>query len=165
MLAGGKLFGTLSNKSASRKLFLNEELVNPGEWRFLRRNDQIGIFESSLTVFHFYDNTDNDHAEHTEALKKKYILLKTLGTGAFAKTVLAFLRDKKEARAIKIIKKDDIVNSKMLKNEIETLKASAHEYIIKLHDVIETTRYLYLVMELGDTKIPQEQTEEEVGAR
>ncbi|KAJ1668885.1 hypothetical protein EV178_000149 [Coemansia sp. RSA 1646] len=67
-----------------------------------------------------------------------YLLLQTIGEGEFAKV------------AIKLIKKESIdsqVKLSKIKREIAALKAVNFAYIVKLHDIIETERYIGIVIE------------------
>lgn len=82
-----------------------------------------------------------------------YILGSNLGTGGFAKVVQGIHVYTGEKVAIKILnmeklKKDDKENIKKVKKEIEILKLVKHKNIIKLYDVINTTKKIYLIMEL-----------------
>ena len=148
-LLEGKNFVVLRNQSDSASLFLNSEPVKPGDSRVLRANDLIGLFESSFTVFTYFDPNDNDQAKYANSLTDRYILMKTLGAGAFAETKLAFCRENNEPRAIKIIKKDSVDDSKVLEKEAQVLQAAAHKLVIKLYEVIDSASHLFIVMELA----------------
>ncbi|KAJ1724195.1 hypothetical protein LPJ53_001533 [Coemansia erecta] len=79
-----------------------------------------------------------------------YLLLQTIGEGEFAKVKLALHRDTGEEVAIKLIKKESIdteVKLSKIKREIAALKAVNFSYIVKLHDIIETERYIGIVIE------------------
>ena len=62
------------------------------------------------------------------------------------KVVAAKHRTTNEDSAIKIVDKR-LCDKKMLKTEIQILKKLDSEYIVKLYDLIETKKYLYIVME------------------
>ncbi|XP_052393875.1 serine/threonine-protein kinase MARK2 isoform X15 [Carassius gibelio] len=78
-----------------------------------------------------------------------YRLLKTLGKGNFAKVKLAkhVLTDKEVA--VKIIDKAQLNSSSLQKlfREVRIMKLLNHPNIVKLFEVIETDKTLYLVME------------------
>ncbi|XP_059397897.1 serine/threonine-protein kinase MARK2-like isoform X7 [Carassius carassius] len=78
-----------------------------------------------------------------------YRLLKTLGKGNFAKVKLAkhVLTDKEVA--VKIIDKAQLNSSSLQKlfREVRIMKLLNHPNIVKLFEVIETEKSLYLVME------------------
>ena len=50
-------------------------------------------------------------------------------------------------RAIKIVKKTKILNAEKFKTELENIKTLDHPNIIKLYEVFEDKKYVYLVME------------------
>lgn len=86
-----------------------------------------------------------------------YILGKSLGSGAYAKVKAATrLKDPGRGKecAIKIIDKTtappDVI-TKFIPREIDVLKSLDHKYIIKLLDVIDTPRTMYLIMELAES--------------
>jgi len=79
-------------------------------------------------------------------IKDIYRFLYTLGTSGMTKVVAAKHRTTNEDSAIKIIDKR-ICDKKMLKTEIQILKKLNNPYIVKLYDLIETKKYLYIVME------------------
>ncbi|PIA17838.1 Pkinase-domain-containing protein, partial [Coemansia reversa NRRL 1564] len=79
-----------------------------------------------------------------------YLLLQTIGEGEFAKVKLAVHKDTSEEVAIKLIKKESIdteVKLSKIKREIAALKAVNFNYIVKLYDIIETERYIGIVIE------------------
>ena len=79
-----------------------------------------------------------------------YILTKELGKGSYAVVQLAIHRKTKEKYAIKIYSNElfsDPVKRNTVKNEINILKQLNHNNIMKLYDVIDTSRYLYLIQE------------------
>ncbi|KAJ2453994.1 hypothetical protein EV183_001834 [Coemansia sp. RSA 2336] len=79
-----------------------------------------------------------------------YLLLQTIGEGEFAKVKLAMHKDTSEEVAIKLIKKESIdteVKLSKIKREIAALKAVNFSYIVRLYDIIETERYIGIVIE------------------
>ncbi|XP_051049789.1 serine/threonine-protein kinase MARK2 isoform X9 [Phodopus roborovskii] len=78
-----------------------------------------------------------------------YRLLKTIGKGNFAKVKLArHILTGKEV-AVKIIDKTQLNSSSLQKlfREVRIMKVLSHPNIVKLFEVIETEKTLYLVME------------------
>ncbi|XP_025028968.1 serine/threonine-protein kinase MARK2-like isoform X2 [Python bivittatus] len=78
-----------------------------------------------------------------------YRLLKTIGKGNFAKVKLArHVLTGKEV-AVKIIDKTQLNSSSLQKlfREVRIMKVLNHPNIVKLFEVIETDKTLYLVME------------------
>lgn len=79
----------------------------------------------------------------------KYRLIKTIGKGNFAKVKLARHVPTDREVAIKIIDKTQLNPSSLNKlfREVKIMKVTDHPNIVKLFEVIETEKTLYLVME------------------
>jgi len=76
---------------------------------------------------------------------------KHLGEGTFSQVKEGIYFETQTPVAIKIINKDTairLVKPEMLKNEVEVLSIMENPYIIKLFDIFENEKYLFLVMEL-----------------
>ncbi|PKI83239.1 hypothetical protein MVES1_003229 [Malassezia vespertilionis] len=88
-----------------------------------------------------------------------YLLLQTLGEGEFGKVKLGVHRTWGEEAAIKLIKRDKVAAAeeheaeaaKMSKveREIHVLKELRHPNIVHLYEVIESERYIGIVLEYG----------------
>lgn len=80
---------------------------------------------------------------------KQYELLKTIGKGNFARVMLARHLPTNSEVGIKIIDKTKLNTKslKMLFREVSIMKLLNHPNIVKLFEVIETEKTLYLVME------------------
>ncbi|KAI5481153.1 serine/threonine protein kinase Kin4 [Pseudohyphozyma bogoriensis] len=80
-----------------------------------------------------------------------YILLQTLGEGEFGKVKLGLHSERwGEEVAIKLIKRgnvDTVQRTEKVKREIDVLKAVKHPNIVRLYDVIETEKYIGIVLE------------------
>lgn len=79
----------------------------------------------------------------------KYRLIKTIGKGNFAKVKLAKHIPTGQEVAIKIIDKTQLNHSSLqkLSREVRIMKFLNHPNIVRLYEVIETERTVYLVME------------------
>ena len=107
-----------------------------------------------ILYFRALNNEDcelwSNYIERASSLKIKdiYRFLYTLGTSEsqMTKVVSARHRQTGEDCAIKIVDKRTC-HSGMLKSEIKILKKLDNEYIVKLYDLFETKKYLYIVME------------------
>eukprot|EP01084_Bolivina_argentea_P018985 35343_1 len=86
--------------------------------------------------------------EKASTLKIKYLykFLHVLGESGMTKVVAAQHKTTNRESAIKIVDKR-ICDQKNLKTEIQILKKLDNKYIVQLHDIIETKKYLYIVME------------------
>ncbi|EGC29180.1 hypothetical protein DICPUDRAFT_51418 [Dictyostelium purpureum] len=79
-----------------------------------------------------------------------YLVIKTIGRGQFGKVKLGYHKKiPNEKVAIKIINKGklDQETLKMVQREVRIMKLLHHPNIIRLYEVIETSRALYLIME------------------
>ncbi|KPV71910.1 uncharacterized protein RHOBADRAFT_39956, partial [Rhodotorula graminis WP1] len=80
-----------------------------------------------------------------------YVLLQTLGEGEFGKVKLGVHGERwGEDVAIKLIKRgnvDTAQRGEKVRREIEVLKMVRHPNIVRLYDVIETEKYIGIVLE------------------
>ena len=79
-----------------------------------------------------------------------YLITKELGKGSYAVVKLAMHRVTKEKFAIKIYTRESLLDPQKrntVKNEINILKQLNHINIVKLYEVINSSKYLYLVLE------------------
>lgn len=80
-----------------------------------------------------------------------YILDRTLGTGATGKVKLAKHSKTGEKVGIKIIKKELFYDKPSLRikvqREISVMKLMFHPHVIKIFDVLEDSKYLFLIIE------------------
>ena len=79
-----------------------------------------------------------------------YLITKELGKGSYATVKLALHRYNKNKYAIKIYSKESLIDPQKrstVKNEINILKQLDNVNIMKLYEVIDSPKYLYLVME------------------
>lgn len=89
--------------------------------------------------------------ESDVAFAGQYILGKTLGHGAYGKVTLGTDRRTGEQVAVKIISKGDLQRSKedwkKIGREIAVLRLINHPHITRLLDVIQSSKYLFLILE------------------
>jgi len=79
----------------------------------------------------------------------RYIILHTIGKGEFGKVKLAYDPQKDIEVAIKFIKRSNITSAQKqakLEREINILQNLDHPNIVRLYDVIETEKYIGIVM-------------------
>ena len=81
-------------------------------------------------------------------LLEHYDIIKPLGKGGYAKVYEVQHKKTKEIRACKHLSKANIPDYDKFKREIQILIIADHPNIIKLYEVFESKRSLYLVMEL-----------------
>ena len=83
----------------------------------------------------------------------QYRFEKSLGKGTFGKVKLATHLPSGESVAVKILEKakiKDVGDIERISREIHILKLIRHPNIIQLYDIIETPKYLYLVLEYAN---------------
>jgi serine/threonine-protein kinase Chk2 len=95
-------------------------------------------------------------AEYPPELRKKYVVSRELGTGACGTVRLGFHRDIDNHRypvAIKIISKKVISlqngGSDAALNEVKILRAVDHPSVIRMEDVVDTDKHLFIILELA----------------
>ncbi|KAF8522699.1 Pkinase-domain-containing protein [Hysterangium stoloniferum] len=79
-----------------------------------------------------------------------YLLLQTLGEGEFGKVKLGLHGQWGEEVAVKLIRRGNVENPLRLskvEREIEVLKLLKHPNIVRLYDVIETDKYIGIILE------------------
>lgn len=79
-----------------------------------------------------------------------YIIGKQIGQGAYAIVRIGLNKKLNKKVALKIYKKyklEDINRRKSVKREIKLMERMKHEHIVQLHEIIDTNKYVILVME------------------
>ncbi|KIO20281.1 hypothetical protein M407DRAFT_81768, partial [Tulasnella calospora MUT 4182] len=79
-----------------------------------------------------------------------YLLLQTLGEGEFGKVKLGLHMEYGEEVAVKLIRRgsvDNAVRFSKIEREIEVLRHLRHPNIVRLYDVIETDKYIGIIIE------------------
>ena len=94
------------------------------------------------------------HPRRPQVYFGDYLLLQTLGEGEFGKVKLGVHRTWGEETAIKLIKRDRVAHEDAAKfskveREIQVLRALRHPNIVHLYEVIESERYIGIVLEYG----------------
>ncbi|XP_034626456.1 calcium/calmodulin-dependent protein kinase type 1G [Trachemys scripta elegans] len=84
----------------------------------------------------------------TNNIRKTFIFMEALGSGAFSEVFLVKQRTTGKLFALKCIKKSPVIQDSSLENEIAVLKKIKHENIVTLEDIYESATHFYLVMQL-----------------
>ena len=105
--------------------------------------------KSKSTNLHHYTENDDEISDIKQI--GNYQLDREIGSGAFGKVLLATHTTTGEKVAIKILDKlilsktpDDF---KLVKQELSILKIVKHKYIVRLFEILETSRHIFIVME------------------
>ena len=92
--------------------------------------------------------------KHLKTIGNYKVIKNSIGQGSYSKIYKAYNQNE-EIVAIKIIKKKNIKNEKLIKREISVLQSLKHKNIIRLQDVFTTNNRYYLIFdycEYGDLK-------------
>ena len=84
---------------------------------------------------------------HIEKIDKYYQIIKEIGHGSYGHVYRCQNISTGNVYACKKFEKKFIKNKKILKNEIDLLRATDHPNIIKLYETFEDKKNLYLIME------------------
>jgi len=97
-----------------------------------------------------FNGEDNIFKSDKKTSIDEYFISSELGMGSYASVKLGIHKETKNKFAVKIYDKN-LINDEdkkyTIKNEIFILNQLDNENVMKLYDVIETNRYLYLIME------------------
>ncbi|XP_034360987.1 sperm motility kinase 1-like [Arvicanthis niloticus] len=85
----------------------------------------------------------------SEPLGAQYDILRTIGEGSYAQVKLANHRLTGTAVAIKVLLKEKI-HYYLISTEVEIMKRMNHPNIVSLHQIIETEKNVFLILELAD---------------
>ncbi|NXN96759.1 CHK2 kinase, partial [Rhinopomastus cyanomelas] len=135
--------------------FVNRELIGKGKRLPLTHNSEISLSVQTNKVFVFSDLTVDDQLVFPRELREKYIMSKTLGSGACGEVKLAFEKSTCNKVAVKIINKRKFMTGGVgeaspafnVNTEIEILKKIDHPCLIKIKNFFEAEDY-YIVLEL-----------------
>ncbi|KAM4051150.1 serine/threonine-protein kinase Chk2 isoform 1-T2 [Anomaloglossus baeobatrachus] len=135
--------------------FLNDSLIGQKMTLPLTNNAEIAISLPTNKVFVFTDLLADDQSVHPAEFRDKYIMSKTLGSGACGEVKLAFEKTTCKKVAVKIISKikfslssSHLNQSSSVDTEIEILKKINHPCLIKIEDVIDSDDHFYIVLEM-----------------
>ncbi|NXR40535.1 CHK2 kinase, partial [Zosterops hypoxanthus] len=135
--------------------FVNRELIGKGRRLPLTHNSEIALSIQTNKVFVFSDLTVDDQMMFPKEFREKYIMSKTLGSGACGEVKLAFEKSTCNKVAVKIINKRKFMASGLseanpalnINTEIEILKKIDHPCLIKIKNFFEAEDY-YIILEL-----------------
>jgi len=106
----------------------------------------------------YYLQDESEYIKWVEAIRKVvhysniselYEIKGNLGKGKFGQVKLGIHKESGKQVAIKIINKKYVedMEFEQIKSEIDILKIAKHPNIIKLYDVFENEKYIYIIME------------------
>lgn len=110
-----------------------------------------GVDENSRGPMKSRHDYSNQSSRRKETTFGKYILGQTLGEGEFGKVKLGWRREGSVQVAIKLIRRESLgANPSRLPKiyrEISILRDLSHPNIVRLHEMVETDRYIGIIME------------------
>ena len=124
----------------------NNNIKNKSRQKKINSRNQ--SIESSLSNFSNLSEISNSPIFNGKI--EDYLITKELGKGSYATVKLAVHKKTKQKYAIKIYSKALLLDPQKrstVRNEINILRQLEHKNIMKLYEVIDTSNYLYLVLE------------------
>ena len=101
----------------------------------------------TLRSDHIIFNKENFVGKKQGLLTDYYEVIRKLGKGSYGKVYEVKNKTTGEIRACKQLSKSNLSNLKKFEKEIELLIKTDHPNIIKLYEVFEDDRFIYLIME------------------
>jgi len=125
-----------------------KSLMNYAVWEYIPRNDLKNTFselrETNAEIFETPDRIG------------QYVMGATIGEGQFGNVKICENVQSTKKYAIKIIKKNKVVSVAgvhRVQREISVLRKVNHPNIVKLVDVVNTPKCVYMVIQLGGTDL------------
>ncbi|KAH7906853.1 Pkinase-domain-containing protein [Hygrophoropsis aurantiaca] len=136
------------NQSASRRQRASHTVVSSQQQQQQQAEDQPAyrdVYSHPAAVAY-----TAAHPRRTIPKFGPYLLLQTLGEGEFGKVKLGLHSQWGEEVAVKLIRRGNIdtsVRMSKVEREIEVLRTLKHPNIVRLYDVIETDKYIGIILE------------------
>ena len=153
----GRKFAELSTGGMASVTFINKQTNKQpftSARKRLENNDRISLVDSPIPVFIYFDPCSINQKKYPKKLTDEYLVLDTLGEGAFGKVKFAMSHEDCTPRAVKQI---DLVKYKnkegFLNREVDALRKLEHPCIIRLFGFVEgdeTDKYAYIIMEYAN---------------
>ncbi|KAG0375267.1 Checkpoint kinase 2 [Mortierella sp. AD032] len=135
--------------------YWNRGLIGRGESVILSHGDTIRFRHDNHYIFQDFIKDMFDHIDPDIGTVEKayHILPRTLGKGTFARVNLAVHRKSNMQLAVKIMDrlryaKPEYSGGTNIENEVALLRTLRHANISPVVDVIKTTRYIYIFMQM-----------------
>ncbi|KAI8605820.1 kinase-like domain-containing protein [Dissophora ornata] len=151
------MLATVLEDTSTNGTYWNGTLIGKNESVVLSHGDSIRIRSSYHFIFHDFMAARPNHEDPEAAtVERTYqILPQTLGNGAFARVSVAIHRKTKVQLAVKIMDRirygaPETSGGTDIENEVAILQMTEHANIIPVVDVIKTTRYIYIFMQMYD---------------
>lgn len=137
--------------------FVNKERVGRGNRVVLESNDIISLAQPVVTVYIFMNTTAIEINNLPPVLKSKYAVSRKLGSGACGEVKMVFSKIGCKKFAMKTIVKmggtatgqrHPLNDPEKIMNEVKILKALKHPCVIRMEEIVDTPKAVYIVLEL-----------------
>ncbi|KAJ2779211.1 hypothetical protein GGI15_003946 [Coemansia interrupta] len=139
---------------SSNGTFWNSKKIGKGRSVILAHGDVIEIKKGYYFTYLQLTKRQGDRST-ADLLESKYQITETvLGKGTFAEIRLAYEKDTQRQMAVKIMEKHNFSTNGTAGggtnyiHEINLLRGIRHPNIVRVHDVVETPRHVYIFMPL-----------------
>ncbi|XP_043258225.1 serine/threonine-protein kinase Chk2-like isoform X1 [Colletes gigas] len=136
--------------------FINKVKIGRGKKVVLESNDVISLAQPILTVYIFMSTIAFESNDLPLELKSKYAVSRKLGSGACGEVKMVFSKIGCKRFAMKTIMKlggasglrHPLNDPEKIMNEVKILKALKHPCIIRLEEIVDSQKAVYIVLEL-----------------
>ncbi|XP_053987689.1 serine/threonine-protein kinase Chk2-like [Hylaeus anthracinus] len=137
--------------------FVNKKKVGRGKKVVLESNDIISLAQSHVSVYVFMSTIAFECNDLPVELRSKYAVSRKLGSGACGEVKLVFSKVGCKKFAMKtIMKLGDGTNGQRhplndpekIMNEVRILKALKHPCVVRLEEIVDSPKAVYIVLEL-----------------
>lgn len=137
--------------------FVNQEKIGYNQKRILLNDDVISLVHPQYKVFVFKDLGANETTDIDKDIITQYYISKRLGSGACGVVRLIYDKYSCQEYAMKQVQKNrltettrqrNITDGERVMNEVRIMKSLEHPCVIKMHDIIDKSDSVYMVLEL-----------------
>eukprot|EP01113_Clastostelium_recurvatum_P032258 TRINITY_DN4119_c0_g1_i1.p1 TRINITY_DN4119_c0_g1~~TRINITY_DN4119_c0_g1_i1.p1 ORF type:complete len:602 (-),score=149.06 TRINITY_DN4119_c0_g1_i1:64-1869(-) len=133
--------------------WINSKVLGKGRKTILRNTDKVSLASRDCHDPAFMFCINNGNAAPVDDMHAKYDVRSTLGTGNFSTVKLCLDRSTGEPYAVKVMDKKKFWHIGKAKDqmmaEVTILQNLQHPNIIRVMEVIDTPRHLYIILELA----------------
>lgn len=142
---------------SSNGTFVNKQLIGKGKKIVIESNDTIGVLKSKFQAYVFMSTTLYETNNLPPELKFKYAVSRKLGSGACGEVKLVLSKIGCQRFAMKTILKmgiapnghtNNLTDPEQIMNEVKILKALKHPCVIRMEEIVDTPKAVYIVLEL-----------------
>ncbi|XP_076183313.1 ovarian-specific serine/threonine-protein kinase Lok isoform X1 [Ptiloglossa arizonensis] len=137
--------------------FINKQRVGRGKKVVIESNNVISLAQPIVTVYVFMNTATFESNDLPSELRSKYAVSRKLGSGACGEVKMVFSKNSCKRFAMKTIMKLGDTTSKhrhplndpeKIMNEVKILKALKHPYVVRMEEIVDSPKAVYIVLEL-----------------